>query len=553
MNTILTLLEPEMLNGFYSDGFWRRDTIYSLAKARAVQAPGAVAFREHHRSTCYRDLVDAADSLAADLRRHGVRPGQRVAVWLPSRLEVAIALLACSRNGYVCCPSLHRDHTVGEVVTLLTRMRAAALIVEDGYGADSDQVDLPPLLGAVESLQRVYRLPALSDTNGGETPFAGAFPDGPDSDEPDPISNPDSVVYLAFTSGTTGEPKGVMHSDNTLLANARSLTTDWRIGAESAIYTMSPLSHNLGIGSLIGALAVGAALVVHDLPKNSSLHARLMETQASFLVGVPTHAIDLLAELEAGGGKALPHLTGFRISGAAAPRDVVTRLIDHGVTPQSGYGMTESCSNNYTLPDDDPSLIVDTSGRPAPGYEIKIWRHDDPDVEAPIGEIGQIGGRGASLMLGYFDDQAATEDCFNAQGWFMTGDLGWVDAAGYIRVTGRKKELILRGGRNIYPARIEDLAMRHGAILRAAAVPVADHRLGEKVCLVVTLKNATQIEPAQILDHLAAVGLSKYDMPEYYLQLDDLPLTSSGKILKRDLVMRIEQGQFTPAPIQRRT
>ena len=541
MNTMLTLLDPQRQRAFYAAGFWRGQTIYALASAHAARAPKAMAFRERHRRTAYRDLVDAADNLAADLHRRGVRPGQRVAVWLPGRLEVAVALLACSRNGYVCCPSLHRGHAAGEVMALATRMRAAALIAQDGYGAN--RAEFADSLDALKSLRCGYWLGALGDAS--RLADADGAPDGPA-----PSTEPDSVVYLAFTSGTTGEPKGVMHSDNTLLANARALTTDWRIGAQSTIYTMSPLSHNLGIGSLICALAVGAELVVHDLPKDASLHARLVETEASFLVGVPTHAIDLLAQMDAGGGAALPHLTGFRISGAAVPRAVVTRLLDHGVKPQSGYGMTESCSNNYTLPDDDPALIVDSSGRAASGYEIKIWRQDDPDTEAPIGETGEIGGRGASLMLGYFDDQAATEDAFNAKGWFMTGDLGWIDKAGYLRVTGRKKELILRGGHNIFPARIEDLAMRHEAVLRAAAVPVADARLGEKVCLAVTLKNGGQLSPERLLEHLAAAGLSKSDMPEYYLQLDDLPLTSSGKIMKRELVTWIEQGNVTPMPVR---
>jgi acyl-CoA synthetase len=185
-----------------------------------------------------------------------------------------------------------------------------------------------------------------------------------------------------------------------------------------------------------------------------------------------------------------------------------------------------------------------------PGYEIKIWSQDNPDVEVPAGQIGQIGGRGASLMLGYYDDQAATEDSFNAHGWFMTGDLGWVDEAGYLRVTGRKKDLIIRGGHNIYPARIENLAMQHDAVERAAAVPVADTRLGEKVCLAVMLRAGRQVSGAQLLEHLDASGLSRYDMPEYFLQLDEIPLTASGKILKRDLVASIQEGRLTPTPIR---
>src|SRR6202000_161874 len=117
--------------------------------------------------------------------------------------------------------------------------------------------------------------------------------------------------------------------------------------------------------------------------------------------------------------------------------------------------MTEAGSHHYTLPSDPPDLICETSGRACDGYEIRIFSREDQNVEIPAGEIGQIGGRGASLMLGYFDDQATTEQWFNADGWFMTGDIGWMDEAGYLRVTGRKKDIIIRGGHNIYPAKIE--------------------------------------------------------------------------------------------------
>ena len=367
-------------------------------------------------------------------------------------------------------------------------------------------------------------------------------------------SDPNRIVYLAFTSGTTGKPKGVMHSDNTLLANARAIAADWSIDADAVVYSLSPLSHNLGFGAMVMALAAGGELVIHDLPRGASLIDRVIATGTSFLVGVPTHAIDLLRELrerkrddeDLGIGR----LKGFRISGAAAPRGVVAQLIAHGVMPQSGYGMTETCSHQYTLPTDDAARIVETSGKACPGYELKIWRRDDPDTEAPTGEIGQIGGRGASLMLGYFDDQAATEAAFNAHGWFLTGDLGWMDEHGYLRVTGRKKDVIIRGGHNIYPARIEDLAMRHPAVERVAAVPVADARLGEKVCLAVMRRTGAQVAASEMLAHLDAMGLSKYDMPEYFLDLDHIPLTPSGKIRKRDIAEAIAQGRAVPQPVR---
>ena len=154
-------------------------------------------------------------------------------------------------------------------------------------------------------------------------------------------------------------------------------------------------------------------------------------------------------------------MRGFRISGAAAPPSLIAELLHHGITPQSGYGMTETCSHQYTLPDDPPERIAETSGRACDGYEIRIWREDDPDREAAPGEIGEIGGRGASLMLGYFDDQLATEAAFNAEGWFMTGDLGRLDEAGYLRITGRKKDVI-------NPRRPQDLSRRGSRSWRCA-------------------------------------------------------------------------------------
>ena len=243
-------------------------------------------------------------------------------------------------------------------------------------------------------------------------------------------------------------------------------------------------------------------------------------------------------------------MRGFRISGAAAPAPVVTELMQYGIVPQSGYGMTETCSHQYTLPDDPPERIVETCGRACAGYEIRIWCQDDPDTEAVPGEIGEIGGRGASLMLGYFDDQQATEAAFNAQGWFMTGDLGWIDEAGYLRVTGRKKDVIIRGGRNIHPARIEALALRHDAIEKAAAFPIGDVRLGERVCLAVVTRRDTPVDAGAILEHLDASGLSKYDMPEFIVQLSEMPLTASGKLLKRELVRRVAEGQLQPLPVR---
>ena len=169
----------------------------------------------------------------------------------------------------------------------------------------------------------------------------------------------------------------------------------------------------------------------------------------------------------------------------------------------------------------------------------------NPDVAIAADSIGHIGGRGAALMLGYFDNQSATESSFNRDGWFMSGDLGVLDAQGNLKIEGRLKDLIIRGGHNIYPAEIEALTLRHADVARCAAFPVADERLGERVCIAII----GAIEPNALLDHLAAEGLSKYDMPEYFLRLDAFPLTPSGKILKRELIEMVKRCELTPAAV----
>lgn len=547
MNTMLTLLSHERLKAYYRDGYWQDDTIYALVAGHAARTPDRPAFCEAHRTYTYRELLAAIDSFAADLEWRGLRQGDRVAVWLPSRAEVAIAFVACSRNGYVCCPSLHRDHTVAAVAERIERMRAVVAVYQPGYGADADRNDLASALAASPTISHVYTLPPAEDRGSG---FSISGTNGVVPSTVTPKTDPDSIVYLAFTSGTTGEPKGVMHSDNTLLANARAISSDWNLGAESVIYSISPLSHNLGLGSMIMAFSAGAKFVVHDLPKGASLVNRLVDTGTTFLVGVPTHAFDLLAELQSRNLSSLGAVRGFRISGAPASKDVVAGLLARGVTPQSGYGMTEAGSHHYTHPNDDPRLVLETSGRACRGYEVCIFDRDDPDRELPVGEEGQIGGRGASLMLGYFDAQFTTESSFNRSGWFMTGDIGRIDEDGYIRVTGRKKDLIIRGGHNIYPAPIEALAMRHDAVERAVAIPIPDERLGEKVGIAVMLRPGHELTPEELLAHLDAGGLSKFDMPEYYVSVSEIPLTASGKIRKVDIVDQIRDGVLVPTPVR---
>ncbi|QYU66728.1 fatty acid--CoA ligase family protein [Leptolyngbya sp. 15MV] len=261
---------------------------------------------------------------------------------------------------------------------------------------------------------------------------------------------------------------------------------------------------------------------------------------------MPTHALDILAEQEARGIARLGAVRTFYMAGSPIAPSLAEAFVGQGIKPQNVYGMTENSSHQYTHPDDPTATIVATCGRGGRAYEVGVFDPADRDRRLGIGEVGEIGGRGAALMLGYLGNQAATEGSFNRDGWFMSGDLGVLDAAGNLSIVGRSKELIIRGGHNIHPARIEALALRHAGVARAAAFPVPDARLGERVCLAVIC----EVDPAELLDHLAAEGLSIYDMPERFLRLDAFPLTASGKVLKRELTAMVARGELAPKPVR---
>jgi acyl-CoA synthetase len=550
VNTILTLHDPERAREYYIEGVWQTDTMYSCLRDHAEARPDSWALRDGSVRLTWRDLASWVEAVAEDLHHAGVKRGQRVSIWLPNRVEAVVIFLACSRNGYVCNPSLHQNYTVGEIADLLRSIDAAALFAQTGYGADATQADIFAAACALPSMKRVYRL----DPRGAERP-AGAteaqFPDrAPVTASVPPITNPDKVVYLAFTSGTTGKPKGVMHSDNTLLANGRAMVRDWHHDERTVLVSLSPMSHHIGTVALEQMLVAGLELVMTDPTAGRKPFDWIVETGGTYVMGVPTHAIDLLADMRARGLDKLGRVKVFYMAGSPIPRETAQSFLDRGIVPQNVYGMTENGSHQYTLPKDNASTIVETCGRACHGYEVKIWKADRPDEEAGPGEVGEIGGRGAVLTLGYFGSQPATERSFNAHGWFMSGDLGRFDENGCLHIAGRKKDLIIRGGHNIHPSRIEDLAHRHPQVVKAAAFPIADDRLGERVCLAIIPAGGATPSAHELLRHLDKAGLSKYDMPEYFIAMEAFPLTASGKILKRELVEWAKTGRIVPASVR---
>src|SRR5579864_8755941 len=234
-NTLLTLHDPEAARRYYDTGLWRADTLYTLLSEHAARRPDDFALRDGTTRLTWRALLALTDAVAADLDAAGVRRGERVAVWLPNRVEAVAVLLASSRQGYVCNPSLHQNYTVAEIVHLLARTRAAALFAHPGHGADARTADIFEAVAHLPSLRRVY-------TTGDGPQTAAPFPRESGARSLPPVDpNPDKIAYLAITSGTTGTPKGVMHSDNTLLANARAMVADWHHDERTILLSLSPL------------------------------------------------------------------------------------------------------------------------------------------------------------------------------------------------------------------------------------------------------------------------------------------------------------------------
>ncbi|APZ55301.1 class I adenylate-forming enzyme family protein [Salipiger abyssi] len=532
MRPFLTLHDPSAARQYYDAGLWQDETFYQQLAQHAEANPDGVALRDGRDTLDWQSLKARSDAMADDLVEKGIVAGDRISIWMSNRVEVVIAFLACSREGIACNPSLHRSYTCAEIVDLLTELSAKALVTEDGWGADRKAQDFDAMLAELPFLKKVY------------TPKN--FPQHITQLNRQPHANPDSIAYLAFTSGTTGKPKCVMHSCNTLLANARDLARDWALDEHSVILTLSPFSHHIAWVALGQWLVCGGQLVMDDPPEGMSRLDWIVETGATYVLGVPTHAMDILAEQKKRGMSRIGQVQTFYMAGSPIPEVVAQNFVDQGIAPQNIYGMTECSSHQYTHPNDSKDVWISTCGRGGPAYEVKIWDPENPDRELPQGQSGEIGGRGAAMMLGYFANQAATEKTFNAHGYLLSGDLGSFDAHGNLRIDGRVKDLIIRGGHNIYPSRIESLTLTHSRVEKAAAFGVPDERLGEKVCLAVI----GEVEAREMLHHLAREGLSKFDMPEWFLALPELPLTASGKILKRELTEMVKRGEISPEPVR---
>jgi cyclohexanecarboxylate-CoA ligase len=509
------------------DGLWRGETIWDAFAATAQRVGARPAVVEGDARTTFGTLAGAAERLAGGLAARGVAAGDVVAFQLPNWTETVVVILAAARLGAVANPILP-IYRRREVRFILAESAARVVFVPGRY-RDCDHAAMVRDLRA--------ELPALADVVVvRETPVHGesAWRDVAAAPTTASAADGTAIALLIYTSGTTADAKGVLHSHDTLLAEARSLGSIHGLDERDVVLMPSPLTHISGIvHALLVPAVFGTTAVLLDRWEPGDALARIAAEGVTYMVGAPTFLRDLAHH---------PDLTRhdvrrfrlFSCGGAAVDptlvREAAARL---GCVAKRVYGSTEFPTITTTGPDDPPERRVDSEGRAIGANEIRLV--DEADAPVPVGGEGEILARGPECFLGY-RNPALDAEAFTADGWFRTGDLGTLDVAGYLRITGRRKDIIIRKGENISARELEDLLASHPAVAEAAIVGLPDAVAGEIACAVVRLRpGAASPTLAGVAEHLTAQGLSRRKLPERLEVVDDFPRTASGKIVKRVL------------------
>ncbi|HBK06329.1 MAG TPA: cyclohexanecarboxylate-CoA ligase [Acetobacteraceae bacterium] len=487
----------------------------------AIRTDGLTAPAETRLT--YRELDRRAGLVAANLRARGVGPGDTVSFQLPNWWEFSVLHLACLKLGAVSNPLMviFRER---ELSFMLALAETKVLVVPErfrgfdhGAMAVALKAKLPDLAhvfvagGSVEGAEDFTAL--LSPAPGiGQTALA-----------------PDDVIQLLYTSGTTGEPKGVLHTSNTMLSNLVPFADRLALGADDVIHMPSPMAHQLGfMYGLVLPVMLGATAVLQDVFSAPEMARQIAQESATFTMGA-TPFLNDLTEYVAGGGGATPSLRVFVSAGAPIPRALVAKARPTlGATIISAWGMSENGAVTTTNLDDPEEKATTTDGCALKGMEVRVI---DPDGQpVPTGTEGHLQVRGCSNFVGYL--KRPDLDSTDADGWFDTGDLARMDDQGYIRIAGRSKDIIIRGGENIPVVEVENLLFRHPAIAEVVVVGYPDERLGERACAFVRPREGEQFSFADMTTYLADQKMARQYIPERLEVVAELPRTPSGKVQK---------------------
>ena len=511
-------------------GEWRDETLLDHLAQAVASAPdktALVAFRTDGATVAtrltYRELDARADRVARNLAARGVGAGDTVSFQLPNWWEFSVLHLACLKLGAVSNP-LMVIFRARELGFMLKLAQTKVLVVPARFrGFDYAQM-AQGLRAALPDLRHEI-------TVGGEAPGAEPFEAllAPAPAVPGGRLGPDDVIQLLYTSGTTGEPKGVLHTSNTMLSNLVPFAARLGLGAADVIHMPSPMAHQLGfMYGLVLPVMLGATAVLQDVFTAAEMARQIIEEGATFTMGATPFLNDLTEHVTASGG-GTPSLRVFVSAGAPIPRALVGKARPAlGAAIISAWGMSENGAVTTTRPEDDETRATTTDGCALPGMEVAVF--DPMGTPVAAGEEGQLKVRGCSNFAGYL--KRPELDNTDAEGWFDTGDLARMDEAGYIRIAGRSKDIIIRGGENIPVVEVEGLLYRHPAVAEVAVVGYPDARLGERACAFVKLREGATFGFEEMAAYLGAQQMARQYIPERLEIVPELPRTPSGKIQK---------------------
>lgn len=542
MKVTLTFNEQRRA-AYRQQGLWGDASLADYCQQTARAMPDKIAVVDNHgASYTYSALDHAASCLANWMLAKGIESGDRIAFQLPGWCEFTVIYLACLKIGAVSVPLLP-SWREAELVWVLNKCQAKMFFAPTLF-KQTRPVDLIlPLQNQLPQLQQIVGVdklaPAtsslsLSQIIADNTPLTTAI-----------TTHGDELAAVLFTSGTEGLPKGVMLTHNNILASERAYCARLNLTWQDVFMMPAPLGHATGfLHGVTAPFLIGARSVLLDIFTPDTCLALLEQQRCSCMLGATPFVYDLLNLLEKQPAD-LSALRFFLCGGTTIPKKVARECQQRGIKLLSVYGSTESSPHAVVNLDDPLSRFMHTDGYAAAGVEIKVV--DDARKTLPPGCEGEEASRGPNVFMGYFDEPELTARALDEEGWYYSGDLCRMDEAGYIKITGRKKDIIVRGGENISSREVEDILLQHPKIHDACVVAMPDERLGERSCAYVVLKaphHSLSLE--EVVAFFSRKRVAKYKYPEHIVVIEKLPRTASGKIqkflLRKDIVQRLEQS-----------
>ncbi|MCV8424161.1 medium-chain fatty-acid--CoA ligase [Escherichia coli] len=523
-------------------GLWGDASLADYWQQTARAMPDKIAVVDNHgASYTYSALDHAASCLANWMLAKGIESGDRIAFQLPGWCEFTVIYLACLKIGAVSVPLLP-SWREAELVWVLNKCQAKMFFAPTLF-KQTRPVDLIlPLQNQLPQLQQIVGVdklaPAtsslsLSQIIADNTSLTTAI-----------TTHGDELAAVLFTSGTEGLPKGVMLTHNNILASERAYCARLNLTWQDVFMMPAPLGHATGfLHGVTAPFLIGARSVLLDIFTPDACLALLEQQRCTCMLGATPFVYDLLNVLEKQPAD-LSALRFFLCGGTTIPKKVARECQQRGIKLLSVYGSTESSPHAVVNLDDPLSRFMHTDGYAAAGVEIKVV--DDARKTLPPGCEGEEASRGPNVFMGYFDEPELTARALDEEGWYYSGDLCRMDEAGYIKITGRKKDIIVRGGENISSREVEDILLQHPKIHDACVVAMSDERLGERSCAYVVLKaphHSLSLE--EVVAFFSRKRVAKYKYPEHIVVIEKLPRTTSGKIqkflLRKDIMRRLTQ------------